>query len=166
MDATHEPVNDNDSTPATEQPQESISADWIHGWHLMLDLRPRDVPNAYWRSLKSLKTSARRAWSTGLLLSLGGLLVFGEPTIMSQGIFLVVAPLVLEGISLSYRIGKSKMRFSQVLSVHDWKVCINCGSVLTGLNPARRCPGCGGVYDFTSLRYTWEDWLYGTHRTS
>lgn len=165
MNATDEPVNDNDSTLATEQPREQFSHDWITGWHLMLDLRPREVPKAYWRSLDTLKASARVAWSTGLLLSLGCLLVFGLPTIMSRGIFFIVVPLLLEGIRLAYRAGKSKLRFGRVLSAHDWKVCTDCGYVLTGLRPLHWCPGCGGAYDFTWIRDTWLDWLYGRNRT-
>lgn len=166
MHATNEPANDHHSTPAAEVPLARLSADWINDWHLMLDLRPKGVPNAYWRSLKTLKTSARVAWSTGLLLSLGCLLVSGPPTIILSGIFMMAAPGLLDGIRSGYSIWKSKNRFSQVLSASDCKICTDCGYVLTGLSPAHSCPGCGGAYDFASLRDTWEDWLYGTNRNS
>lgn len=142
-----------------------FGSDGFSIYHLLTNRRPRDVPEAFWRSIKRLKALL---WTTFLfsilclVLSFRGLFASGLGATHSVDrfvfpIFLLIS--VFYGCSAAFGPRIARGRYRRFLIDHSWLVCLRCGYVLKGLPPRHQCPECDLRYDTTEMKKTWTSWI-------
>lgn len=134
-------------------------------YHLFTNRRPRSVPEAFWRSMKTLKALL---WITFLIavffliFSVRGLLATGPVAthvVDRHALSLFACIIVLHGCAAMFGSRIARGRYRRFLIDHSWLICLRCGYVLTGLPSHHRCPECDLRFNSTELKKTWRSWI-------
>lgn len=133
---------------------------------IMLNRRPKQIPNAVWKFTTRLRASMAiitymtfAIWAVSLLSKLASL--DGKKGVFDTPYLGVVPPLMLlfsvATTSIWWR--SLTRRHTRILRKNDCLMCIECGYLLSGLPDDHACPECGTAYVFEETRRRWKDWL-------
>lgn len=74
---------------------------------------------------------------------------------------------ISEGLIVAWallRLHREESSFRRAERLH-WRVCVNCGYRLEGLEEQGICPECSTPYALTDMKERWLAWMYGTRKT-
>jgi hypothetical protein len=138
---------------------------WLWLWTAR---KPQGVPRAFWMRLRALRIIVALLfgvmWAEGalcLLVALGWSRRFGwrEPVLLVGASVAIGATLV----SLEALHWIIKRRFVRWLREQDYRMCLHCGYVLTGLPDEHQCPECGAAYKLEETVGEWRAWVPRVH---
>lgn len=124
---------------------------------------PENTPEAFWRSLRTIRIWLRITFYVASILSVCVFIDLFQPLAIGWlhrfGALVCVIIFVMHLLIESYGIRYARGRFKRYLIKHDWKVCGHCGYSLTGLPQKYQCPECGVGFEQAELIEKWQRWI-------
>lgn len=134
-------------------------------WNAITGSAPSNVPRAFWKSLTWTIMLARITgalfMAAGLVCCIGILVPSGKPMGIFgfNGIRIISALAVVHFTVYAYGVRIARGRFAKHLQSNDYRVCFECGYLLTGLSDSCDCPECGAFSSLLETRKRWSVWL-------